>query len=115
MTKYGQGFSIKRENSKKINLNGYLKKMLVVLVCALFVGSCGAYLFAVNTIASKGFEIKALEKMINVAKEDNEKLQLKVVEMTSMTDLQGRIQELGMVPVDQITYYDTAGQVVVRR
>ena len=99
----------------KINLSQYFRKSFIILICMLFVGSCFVYLFAVNTIASKGFEIKELEREINIAKVENEKLQIRMVELRSMGDLQEKIEELDMVPVDQITYLDTSGQVVVRR
>lgn len=115
MTKYCLGFSQKEEKTMRIDLSQYLRNSLVVLLVAVFVGAGFAYLFAVNTIASKGFQIKELEKKINLAKTENEKLQLRMVELRSMTDLQEKIEELDMVPVDQITYYDTTGPVMVRR
>ena len=73
------------------------------------------YLLQVNAIAAKGFEIRDLESQVNILDEENEKLSVRVVELKAMTELDDKVAELNMVPIDSIVYYDTAGQVVARR
>ena len=75
----------------------------------------GIYLLEVNTIAAKGFQIREFEKQVYSLREQNDKLAIEVVEMRSMNNLDEQVSELGMVTVEDILYYDVAGQVVARR
>jgi len=89
--------------------------LMVIGLLGLILGSIITYLVEVNYIAAKGFQVRDLEKEITLLEEENEKLQVQVVQLKSMTDLSEKVQELGMVPVDKITYFETTGQVVARR
>jgi len=96
-------------------LSGFFRLGRWVILVVLFIGSIAMYLFEVNSIAVKGFRVRDLEKQIAELRYENEKLQLQAVELKSMTDLSAKVIELEMVPVEEITYLDTTGQVVARR
>ena len=81
----------------------------------LLVGAIGGYLYEVNRIAAKGFQSRDLEKQIVALQTENEKLQINLIEMQTMPVLTEKIGKLGMVPVDQVTFYDSSSQVFVRR
>jgi len=115
MTKYNLPFRKGFNFPRKIRFKGLAGKVFWSGFVLLFASSLVIYLFQVNTIAAKGFHVRELEKQISQVKENNEKLKLQVVEMRSMTDLSERVENLQMVEVDKITYYDTAGQVVARK
>jgi cell division protein FtsB len=86
----------------------------VVLLVVLF-GSLVTYLAQVNTIASKGFALRDLEKQINVLQMENEKLSVQVIELQAMGALNDKVAELNMVPVNKVVYFNGADQVVARR
>jgi hypothetical protein len=114
MTKFCQTMKIgKKMNHRK--LRKFSKPLMVIGLLGLILGSIITYLVEVNYIAAKGFQVRDLEKEITLLEEENEKLQVQVVQLKSMTDLSEKVQELGMVPVDKITYFETTGQVVARR
>lgn len=73
------------------------------------------YLLEVNYIASRGLQMRELEQRISLAKEENDETKTRLVEMNSMIDLSGKIDGLKMVPIGEVIYFDTTGQVVARR
>jgi len=91
------------------------KKISMIILGALIVGSIGAYLFEVNRIAAQGFQIRELENQIYSMQEENEKLSIQMVEMQSMSAVESRIENMAMIPVDNIAYYDSASPVVARK
>lgn len=62
------------------------------------------YLISVNALATKGYEIKELERGIAAQKKENERLQLEIIEKQSMASLQKNIAELGLVSSDKVQY-----------
>lgn len=91
------------------------KPVFWIFFMSLVIGSLSLYLLQVNAIAAKGFEVRDLERQVNELEEENEKLSVRVVELKAMNGLEEKIAELNMVPIDNMVYYDTAGQVVARR
>ncbi len=114
MTKFSLSISdLCVENNKKCHK---LKKTSFwVLLIGLVVGSLFCYLGQVNSIASKGFVLRDLEREAQSLKAENEKLAVNLVEMRSMNSLKDRVENLGMVSVGQIIYLDGGETVVVRR
>ncbi|MEK7159132.1 MAG: hypothetical protein AAB766_01380 [Patescibacteria group bacterium] len=113
MTKYCQ--NLKVERSTTVKFKKFSKTLALIGLAMYLVVAIGAYLSEVNYITTKGFYQRDLESQIAELRDSNEKLQSKVVEMKSTTDLSEKIQGLNMVKVDQITYFDTTGQTVARR
>lgn len=62
------------------------------------------YLVQVNTLATKGYAIRELERDIATQKKEYERLQLDIIEKQSMGVLQERIAQLGFVSADRIDY-----------
>ena len=69
------------------------------------------YLVQVNTLATKGYAIREFERSIATQKKDNERVQLEIIEKQSMSALQGRIAELGLVDAGRIEYLSPAAAV----
>lgn len=107
----------RRQNSSTPSRTGKLlsKKLFLTLFSVLVVFGLGGYLFEVNAIATKGFQIHDLEKQISQIKNDNEKLQLQMVQLKSTTDLTDKVNGLGMVPADGISYLNANAQVVAQK
>ncbi|MEK7123027.1 MAG: hypothetical protein AAB855_04195, partial [Patescibacteria group bacterium] len=62
------------------------------------------YLVQVNTLATKGYAIRELERNIVTQKKDNERLQLEIIEKQSMSTLHNKITALGLVDAGRIEY-----------
>lgn len=113
MTRFSQTFS-SNQKPKRSRFQ-FSKKVIWSVVLVTLVAALGIYLLEVNTIAAKGFQIREFEKQVYSLREQNDKLAIEVVEMRSMNNLDEQVSELGMVTVEDILYYDVAGQVVARR
>src|SRR3989339_471008 len=87
--------------------------LALVVVCAG--GAIVYYLSQINYISEKGFAIRDFEKRIVKLQDENEKLQLRMVELRSMSDLSARMGALSLVPVGEMTYFDTTGKVVAQK
>mgnify|MGYP007016037035 CR=1 FL=1 len=114
MTKYSSEFT---PCKPKLQLPGgrVVKYLTGVCMTLLLVASVGGYLYEVNRIAAKGFQSRDLEKQIFALQQENEKLKITLIEMQTMPVLTEKIEKLGMVPSDKVTFYDSASQVFVRR
>jgi Tfp pilus assembly protein PilN len=114
MTKYSSEFT---PCKPKFQLPGgkIVKCVVGGFMLVLFVATIGGYLYQVNSIATKGFQSRDLEKQIFALQQENEKLQLSLIEMQTMPILMKKIEKLSMVPVDKVTFFDSSNQVFVRR
>jgi len=89
-------------------------KFCVVLLAIIFVFSLCSYLWQINYISEKGYKIKDLENQISLLKEENEKLAISLVQMQSMSDLNGKVASLGMVSVNEIVYLNESAYLARR-
>lgn len=85
---------------------------VVLLTLALF---SVVYLISVNALATKGYEIKELERGITAQKKENERLQLQIIEKQSMSSLQKKIAELGFVSSDSVQYITPSAAVAAAK
>lgn len=80
-----------------------LKLINAVLFCMLVIFSV-SYLLGTNDVAIKSYVMqqkkKAAKKIIN----DNNELELKVMSLSSYSDLSKKVASLNMVKVDKIDY-----------
>jgi len=87
-----------------------LSFFLVVLVCATGV----FYIFEVNNMATKGYEIDKLEKQLNELKKGNERLQIQAAELKSMYKIEEKTKELNMIAPKDVSYMNLPGDVAMR-
>lgn len=80
---------------------------VLLTLAAFFV----VYLVQVNTLATKGYAIRELERKIAFQKKDNERVQLEIIEKQSMSALHKRIAELGLVDAGRIEYLSATASV----
>jgi|SRR3989338_842273 len=62
------------------------------------------YLSQTSTVATKGYEIKQLEKQLETAKESARDLKLEATELQSLKNLQEKVKQLNFVPTEKIQY-----------
>lgn len=115
MTKFNSSY----QSEKTTVISSIAKKasrtFLLAVVAVAAGGAIVYYLSQINYISEKGFAMRDLEKQITKLQDENEKLQLRMVELRSMSDLSQRMGELSLVPVGEMTYFDTMGKVVAKK
>ena len=115
MTKFNSTYQSKKTTVIASVVSKISRTFLLAVVAVSLGGSIVYYLSQINYISEKGFAMRDMEKKISDLRDENEKLQLRMVELRSMSDLSARMGELSLVPVGNMTYFDTTGQVVAKR
>ncbi|OGY47629.1 MAG: hypothetical protein A2840_01255 [Candidatus Buchananbacteria bacterium RIFCSPHIGHO2_01_FULL_47_11b] len=70
------------------------------------------YLFQVNSLATKGYEIRELESQIKEVRQQNQQLQLAAAELESLESIKNKVAELNMVAVGKADFINAAPMVV---
>lgn len=83
-----------------------------ILIFVLLIISGLAYFWQINSLSTRGFKIKELEKDIQQLKSDNQKLELEVTNEQSMFNLDEQIKSLNMVELTQVEYLRPTGPAV---
>lgn len=72
------------------------------------------YLIQINTLATKGYSIRSLEKEIVQKQKENDKLQAQIIGAQSLSALQNRIDTLQLVESHNVQYIEPARPVAAR-
>lgn len=87
------------------------KRSAKLLVGILIIAGLGVTA-AANGFAFSGFHATTLQQKIQKLAEENEELELKITNLKSLQNLKDKLQtESGFVPVDQIKYLPSRGEV----
>lgn len=71
---------------------------------------------AVTSIASaSGYRVRDLEKEVSTLKRDIQKTEVRVAEYNSMSNLEEKIKNSGLVAVDNVDYVDLTAPAVAKR
>ncbi len=87
---------------------------LAFFLLALVVFSGAFYLYQVNNIAIKGYEIGEFENKIQQLQKDGQKLEIKEVELKSMYNIEKSLPDLNLVSSSAISYIETNGPVAMK-
>ena len=101
----------------EMTISGKTKIGLVagVFLLVLTVSVCGAlYLYQVNDIATKGYEIREMEKRIQDLDRESKKLQIKEVELKSMYNIEKSMENSNLVTSSDITYVEIKSPVAMK-
>ena len=82
----------------------HLNIALVVLIVAFGF----LYLFQINTLGTRGYEIRQIEQQIKVMQVENKTLQIQSSSLSSITQIQKEAESLNMVPATEVTYLKEA-------
>ena len=89
------------------------KLVMVLLVFMVFIfGSL--YLYQVNDLATKGYEIREIENQIKKLKADNEKNKIQEVELKSMQNIEKVAEELNLISSNNSTFINLKGPVAMK-
>lgn len=100
-----------RRADKKVQRTLRINTLLLLTVFFLGV----FYLGQINALATKGYEIKAFEKNISQLGKENKKLEYEIARQSSLGELKGRIDTLGLVRSERIDYISSDHSVAVAR
>ena len=67
------------------------------------------YLVEVNSISTKGYEIKNLEKRMTSLQESNKRLELEAASLKSIQTIESDVKVLNFVPSGSVNYIPTQG------
>jgi cell division protein FtsL len=86
------------------------------VILAVFVFSFGV-LYVVNTssISTKGYDMSDLEKQITSLERENQRLEFKIANYSSMQSIQERLKDMDLVTAENIEYAVIVGSEVARR
>lgn len=84
--------------------------MVGIVVMAAFL-----YVFQVNTVTAKGYEVSELNKKIKTLHEDTRQLDVVIAQEQSLARLSDRLKPFNFVPADGITYVASGSAVVAKR
>lgn len=93
--------------------NSGIRSSALVLAAALILAGA-IYLYQVNTIVSKGYEIKEVENKIQDLQKESQNLKIKEVELKSMYNIEKSMEELNLVISSSISYVETDGPVAMK-
>lgn len=90
-------------------------KKLFVISCAVFGLSVVFYLSSVNSMASKGNEMRAIEKIMNQENEGIAKLEIREAELRSLYQIKEDTSGLESIQPTEVSYVQNAGSVAMNR
>jgi cell division protein FtsL len=112
-------YNLNKLNTEKHTLNKKPKirrgSFIIYIVIFLIILSSLAYVIQVNSIAVKGFKIEELRKRVNQLQMENEKLEIKVAEMQSMSKIEEVANQLGLVKSEKVEYLKGGSSMMVVR
>jgi cell division protein FtsL len=81
---------------------------LNLALLALIVTFGFLYLFQINSLGTRGYEIRQMEQKIKVLQAENKGLQIQSSSLSSITQIQKAAENLNMVPATNVTYLKEA-------
>lgn len=105
---------IKRKtNNKKWEVVGFMNPVFVVIVAVVMAGVF--YLYVTNGGASKGVEMRIVEKEITNLKNSSERLRIREAELKSLYRVEEASKNLNMTTLQNVDYVEDNGHVALVR
>lgn len=104
----------KRSAAQAVELIGSDFQTGLAAIGVLLVMLAAVYLYQVNAIATKGYEIKKIESAIQDLQKENQTLQIKEVELKSMYNIEKSVNNLNLVGSPNVSYIETDGPVAMK-
>lgn len=109
-----RGFSVSRERSrsKEEKLSGLSAIGFVLL--GLLLSASSLYLYQVNSLATKGYELRDVENKIQASEKEIHELKIEEVELKSMYNMEKATKDLNLVSSSEASYIDIAGPMAMK-
>ncbi|MBU1119466.1 septum formation initiator family protein [Patescibacteria group bacterium] len=115
----GKYLTVTRKKNRKGVRNRTLSQPFrvgpVTLTIAIVVLFCVLSLFFLTQVfqsSTTGFEVSALQDEIEELKDQNKDLEVKAAELRSLDSIERSVEEINMVPVQDMVYIKSTGSVV---
>lgn len=86
---------------------GFLMIFFVIFMSAF-------YLFQVNNLAIKGYEVKDLENKISDLKKNNKEMRIREMELRSMYAIETAAKDFNLLDSNNATYLEIDGPIAIR-
>jgi len=99
------GLTISQPIFRKRSRSEPASSLAINVAVIVLIVTCGfLYLFQINALGTRGYEIRQIEQKIKVLQVENKALQIHSSSLSSITQIQRDAEVLGMVPAANITY-----------
>ena len=98
-------------NKKKQIKAGFISPWFVIF---LFVLASGVYLYFINCSATKGYQVRQIEKDIADLKKENETLRIKEAELKSLYRIEESSKQLNMAETVQVSFIENGSPVAMK-
>lgn len=88
---------------------------LAVIFSVLAAGIGFFYLIQTNFVATKGYQIAELKESVRQLQEENKQLNLKYIELQSITNLSNQVLKMELVAAEKVEIIPALGSSVARR
>src|SRR5580765_3235211 len=88
---------------KKTRSSISTKILNLSLLCAVLLFGL-VYLFEINALGTKGYEIRGLEQQVRQVEQEQKNLQVESLDLQSSSRIQNNAQQLNFIPATNITY-----------
>jgi acylphosphatase len=103
---FGRNFELAKKREKSFSLAGVGFRQAVILTASLLFLIGAVYLYQVNAIAAKGYEIKEIENTIKSLQKESQQLRIKEVELKSMYNIEKSMDDLNLVNSPNVSYLE---------
>lgn len=86
---------------------------LIPMISLVIVGGI-FYLYQVNDLATKGYEVKEVENRIKELEEEGKKLRIRETELRSMYTIEKDTEDLNLVNSENISYIEVNGPIALK-
>ncbi|MFH0969281.1 MAG: hypothetical protein V1804_02130 [Patescibacteria group bacterium] len=102
----------RKTNTEKKNIKGFINS--TVLIVALLFISGSIYLYSINSSASKGYQMRQVEKDIQSLRKENENLKIKEAELKSLYHIEESSKNMNMGDLKNVSYIQETGPVAMK-
>lgn len=92
---------------------GSSRLLFLVVGAVIFLGIF--YLYQVNSVTVTGYQIQELEKKLEEAKKDNEKMMIESAQLKSMYNIEQVVKEFELVGSKEVSYLETGDEALAMR
>jgi hypothetical protein len=90
-------------------------KFINLFIFILITASMATYLNGINSLVVKGFTLEAAQKNLDSLTIENGQIESKKIALESYSDIEQKLNDLHMVPVDKIEYLEVGDGTVAKK
>ena len=107
-------FVLRKTKQNSMRAGKISLKTIAVLILGGVVFAGAFYLYQVNNITIKGYEVKDVENRIQSLEKENQKLKIREVESKSMQNIEKSTESLDLVRSSTVSYIERKGSVAMK-